>query len=100
MLAFAVARMWPDVLANSVDPGWVATRMGGAGAPDDLAAGAVTQVWLAVSQDPAASVTGEHFYHQRPHRTHPDAHSTERQDALFAYCAELSGISPRRPGPP
>jgi NAD(P)-dependent dehydrogenase (short-subunit alcohol dehydrogenase family) len=100
MLAFAVARLWPDVLANSVDPGWVATKMGGAGAPDDLAAGPVTQVWLAVSHDPAALVTGEHFYHQRPHRTHPDAYSAERQDALLDYCAARSGISLRRVGPP
>jgi NAD(P)-dependent dehydrogenase (short-subunit alcohol dehydrogenase family) len=34
-LAFAVARRWPDVLSNAVTPGWVATKMGGAGAPDD-----------------------------------------------------------------
>jgi NAD(P)-dependent dehydrogenase (short-subunit alcohol dehydrogenase family) len=100
MLTFAVARLWPDVLANSVDPGWVATRMGGGGAPDDLAAGAVTQVWLAVSNDPAASVTGEHFYHQHPHGTHPDARSVERQDALLHYCAQRSGISLSHLGPP
>jgi NAD(P)-dependent dehydrogenase (short-subunit alcohol dehydrogenase family) len=36
-LAFAVARHWPDVLSNAVDPGWVPTRMGGPDAPDDLA---------------------------------------------------------------
>jgi NAD(P)-dependent dehydrogenase (short-subunit alcohol dehydrogenase family) len=35
-LAFAVARHWPDVLSNAVDPGWVPTKMGGPGAPDDL----------------------------------------------------------------
>src|SRR3954451_11637103 len=35
-LAVAVARLWPDVLSNAVDPGWVPTRMGGPGAPDDL----------------------------------------------------------------
>src|SRR4051812_46339576 len=34
-LAFAVARRWPDVLSNAVDPGWVPTKMGGPGAPDD-----------------------------------------------------------------
>ena len=28
-LAFAVARQWPKVLSNAVDPGWVPTRMGG-----------------------------------------------------------------------
>jgi NAD(P)-dependent dehydrogenase (short-subunit alcohol dehydrogenase family) len=93
MLAFAVARHWPDVLANSVDPGWVATRMGGAAAPDDLDAGPTTQVWLAVSDDAEASVTGEHFYHGRPNRTHPDVHDVARQDALLAYCAERSGIA-------
>jgi NAD(P)-dependent dehydrogenase (short-subunit alcohol dehydrogenase family) len=35
-LAAAVARRWPDVLSNSVDPGWVPTKMGGPNAPDDL----------------------------------------------------------------
>jgi len=39
VLAFALARRWPDVLSNAVDPGWVATKMGGRGAPDDLALG-------------------------------------------------------------
>ena len=28
-LAFAIARRWPDVRSNAVDPGWVPTRMGG-----------------------------------------------------------------------
>jgi NAD(P)-dependent dehydrogenase (short-subunit alcohol dehydrogenase family) len=57
-LAAAVARRWPDVLSNSVDPGWVPTKMGGAGAPDDLEMGHLTQTWLAVSSDPAAAVSG------------------------------------------
>src|SRR5579862_8085422 len=64
ILAFAVARRWKDVLSNALEPGWVATKMGGAGAPDDLNEGHRTQVWLAVSQDPAALVTGEYFYHR------------------------------------
>jgi NAD(P)-dependent dehydrogenase (short-subunit alcohol dehydrogenase family) len=38
-LAVAVARNWPDVYSNAVDPGWVPTRMGGPGAPDDLRLG-------------------------------------------------------------
>ena len=58
LLAFAIARRWPDVLSNALEPGWVATKMGGPGAPDDLDAGHRTQVWLAVSDDPAAKVTG------------------------------------------
>ncbi|WP_308192090.1 SDR family NAD(P)-dependent oxidoreductase [Arthrobacter sp. AK04] len=42
-LAAAVARLWPDIPSNAVDPGWVPTRMGGAGAPDDLRLGHRTQ---------------------------------------------------------
>src|ERR1700735_3714107 len=61
LLAFGIASRWPDVLSNALEPGWVATKMGGAGAPDDLDAGHRTQVWLAVSHDPAATITGEYF---------------------------------------
>jgi len=39
LLAFAVARRWHDVLSNALEPGWVATKMGGLGALDDLEAG-------------------------------------------------------------
>ena len=35
-LALAVGRLWPNVLSNAVDPGWVPTKMGGAAASDDL----------------------------------------------------------------
>ena len=58
LIAFGVARSWPDVLCNALEPGWVATRMGGPGASDDPDAGHRTQVWLAVSEDPAAMVSG------------------------------------------
>jgi len=98
LLARGVARRWPGVRSNSVDPGWVATRMGGPGAPDDLSAGAATQSWLAVSDDPAADVTGQHFYHQQARDTHPDARSAARQDALLDYLARLTGTAlPARP---
>ena len=72
-------------------PGWVATRMGGAGAPDDLAQGPVTQAWLAVSDDPAATVSGGYFYHQQRRQPNPAARDTALQDALLAYCADLTG---------
>ena len=62
LLAFAVARRWPDVLSNALEPGWVATKMGGPHAPDNLDEGHRTQVWLAVGDDPAAQVSGEYFY--------------------------------------
>jgi NAD(P)-dependent dehydrogenase (short-subunit alcohol dehydrogenase family) len=77
VLAFAVARRWPRVLSNALEPGWVPTKMGGPGAPDDLSLAGVTQVWLAVSDDPAATVTGGYFYHQQPRDVHPAARSVE-----------------------
>jgi NAD(P)-dependent dehydrogenase (short-subunit alcohol dehydrogenase family) len=91
VLAFAIARRWPDVLSNAVEPGWVPTKMGGPGAPDDLSLGPVTQAWLAVSDDPAATVSGAFFYHQRPREAHPAAHSHQFQDELLATLAELTG---------
>jgi hypothetical protein len=96
-----VARRWPAVLSNAVEPGWVPTRMGGPGAPDDLSLAPVTQAWLAVSGDPAATVSGQYFYHQRPRPFHPAAASHQVQDDLLAYCAGLTGVklpdSPEEP---
>ena len=92
LLALAVARVWPDVLANAIEPGWVPTRMGGSRATGDLAAGAVTQAWLAASDDAGARVTGGYFFHQRPARLHPAASRTDLQDRLLAECATISGI--------
>lgn len=92
LLAVAIARRWPDVLSNSLEPGWVATKMGGAGAPDDLDAGHRTQVWLAVSDDPAATVSGEYFYHLRLRTPNPAARELERQEMLLAACAKFSGV--------
>jgi NAD(P)-dependent dehydrogenase (short-subunit alcohol dehydrogenase family) len=93
MLALAVARRWPEVLSNAVSPGWVATRMGGPGAPDDIDQGNQTQAWLAVSDDPEARVTGGYFYHKEPASLNPAAHDLSRQDRLLDYCRDLTGIA-------
>jgi NAD(P)-dependent dehydrogenase (short-subunit alcohol dehydrogenase family) len=92
MLAFAVARRWPSVLANALEPGWVPTKMGGAGAPDDLSLAPVTQAWLAVSDDPEAVVTGQYFRYQKRHRVNPAARRIEMQEELLSYCAGLAGV--------
>jgi NAD(P)-dependent dehydrogenase (short-subunit alcohol dehydrogenase family) len=92
LLAFAVARHWPKVLANSVEPGWVATKMGGPNAPDDLDAAPRTQVWLATSNDAAARVSGRHFYHMQERKADPAASDPELQDRLLAECARITGI--------
>ena len=92
VLAFAVARHWPGVLSNALEPGWVPTKMGGPGAPDDMDLASVTQVWLATSDDTEANVTGRYFYHQRLRETHPAASNLEVQERLLVACAALTGV--------
>jgi NAD(P)-dependent dehydrogenase (short-subunit alcohol dehydrogenase family) len=92
-LAFAVARHWPEVLSNAVDPGWVPTKMGGAGAPDDFEQGYLTQTWLAVSDDPAATVTGRYWHHRRPLTPAAEVEDSVFQDQLSSKLAELTGLS-------
>jgi NAD(P)-dependent dehydrogenase (short-subunit alcohol dehydrogenase family) len=93
MLAFAMARRWPDVLSNSLEPGWVPTRMGGSGAPDDMDQAHRTQVWLAASDDPKARVTGGYFYHLKPKAPSPQAKNPALQERLIAICADISGVA-------
>lgn len=88
LLAIAVARYWPDVRSNAVDPGWVATKMGGPGAPDDLGQGHRTQVWLAVD---GGDRTGGYFYHHERYEPAEAATDPDIQDRLVATCAELTG---------
>lgn len=90
-LAFAVARLWPDVFSNAVDPGWVPTRMGGRGAPDDLRLGHVTQEWLATSDDPDARTSGGYWYHQQRFEPHPAVHDRQFQDELLQALVRFTG---------
>ena len=93
LLAFAVARRQPELLSNAVDPGWIRTRMGGPGATDELSTGAETPVWLATSDEPAATVTGRYFKRRREQRANPAAYQEDLQEQLLARCAELSGVT-------
>ena len=90
-LAAAVARLWPDVLSNAVDPGWVPTKMGGPGAPDDLRLGHLTQEWLATSDDPEALTSGGYWHHQHREKAHAAARDQHLQDELLDYLARLTG---------
>lgn len=93
MLAFAVARRWPQVRANSLEPGWVPTKMGGPSAPDDMDQAHRTQAWLVAGSDPQADVTGEYFYHLKRMAANPQARDPAMQDRLIGICAELSGVA-------
>ncbi|MFE5486351.1 SDR family NAD(P)-dependent oxidoreductase [Streptomyces sp. NPDC056527] len=90
-LAVAVARIWPNVISNAVDPGWVPTRMGGPGAPDDLRLGHLTQEWLAGTDDPRARSSGGYWYHQRLQDPHDAVHDRDFQTELLAAIADYTG---------
>jgi len=93
ILSMVVARKWPGVYSNAVNPGWVPTKMGGKSAPDNLEKGAETQAWLAVSNDNEAKVSGRYFYHKREKYFQPAAGDPVVQEKLLALCEEISGIS-------
>jgi len=93
ILCMAVARHWPDVHANTVNPGWVPTKMGGRGAPDDLQKGYETQVWLAVSDDEKAKVSGRYFFHQKERHHNPEADDVALQERFLTVCKEITGVS-------
>jgi NAD(P)-dependent dehydrogenase (short-subunit alcohol dehydrogenase family) len=90
-LAIAIARLWADVFSNAVNPGWVPTKMGGAGASDDLRLGHLTQEWLATSDDPDALTSGGYWYHQHREEPHPKVHDHRFQDELLEQLAGFTG---------
>jgi NAD(P)-dependent dehydrogenase (short-subunit alcohol dehydrogenase family) len=92
-LAAAVARLRPNVHSNAVDPGWVPTRMGGPGAPDDLDLGHETQEWLATSDDPQALTSGGYWYHRQRREPHHAVNDQTLQDDLLQVLAQETGIA-------
>ena len=93
MLTMAVARKWTDVFSNAIDPGWVPTKMGGKGAPDDLQKGYETQVWLATSEDEKAKVSGRYFHHQKERTHNSAADDVILQDKFLQRCQDITDIA-------
>ena len=90
--AFAVARRWKEVLTNVVDPGWVPTKMGGPAATDDLEEGHLTQTWLAVSEDPAAKVSGAYWHHRERKKPAAEALDADFREKLVVRLEGLTGV--------
>ena len=89
--AAAVATRWEGTVTHAVDPGWVPTRMGGAGAPDDLVAGHTTQVWLATHDvEPA---TGGYWFHEQVQQPHRAVGDPGFQARVLAALQQLAGES-------
>jgi NAD(P)-dependent dehydrogenase (short-subunit alcohol dehydrogenase family) len=93
LLSMAVARKWSTIYSNAVDPGWVPTKMGGVGAPDDLQKGYETQVSLAGSNDDNVKVSGRYFFHQKEVAHNPEADDVVLQDRFLDLCEEMTGLS-------
>jgi NAD(P)-dependent dehydrogenase (short-subunit alcohol dehydrogenase family) len=94
-LMAAVAARWSATLSNAVDPGWVPTRMGGPGAPDDLRLGHLTQEWLAISDDAEARTSGGYWFHQRRRQPHRSVHDHRFQEELLDELIRFTGVSLR-----
>lgn len=92
ILTMAVARKWPGVCSNVVNPGWVPTKMGGAEAIDDLQKGYETQVWLATSDEHDAKVSGCYFFHKKQKKQRPEANDVNIQDEFLLMCERITGV--------
>ena len=91
MLAFAVARKWaPEVESNACSPGWVNTKMGGAGAPGDAEEGAKTQIHLVTAKNAG---TGGYWANLKKDRPVVAAVSdVKKQDEYMQICESISGV--------
>jgi NAD(P)-dependent dehydrogenase (short-subunit alcohol dehydrogenase family) len=91
--ALALALADRGHVSHAVDPGWVATRMGGPGAPDDLDEGHRTQVWLAtVPLDDLDPRTGGYWFHHATRDPHRSARDPRFQEAVLDALRRRTGI--------
>lgn len=88
----AIGRHWPHVVTHAVDPGWVATKMGGPTAPDELDQAHLTQVWLATSNDSLVAKSGSYWRHGKINQPHPAVHNEIFQDDLLTVLAKRTGV--------
>ncbi|KAJ0115734.1 hypothetical protein J7T55_010557 [Diaporthe amygdali] len=92
MLAKAFARRFPGVESNSVDPGWVPTKMGGSGATGDIEGSIKTFAMLALGEGEAKGKTGKYFYNLKEATYLKTADDEAAQDGLLKRLAEISGV--------
>jgi NAD(P)-dependent dehydrogenase (short-subunit alcohol dehydrogenase family) len=88
-LSNAVARLWPDVQSNSLDPGWVATKMGGASAPGSVDAAVSTYVHLAEGKNKGS---GKYYVSSKERDPMMEALDPKMQDGYLQTCNQLTGV--------
>lgn len=94
VMSKAVSRKWRDVKVNAVNPGWVATKMGKSGAPDDLRLSYGTLVWLAEGTEEGSNVTGQLLFQKKIEKNYNlAADDPATQNALLETYAKVTGVS-------
>ncbi|OOF97365.1 hypothetical protein ASPCADRAFT_143775 [Aspergillus carbonarius ITEM 5010] len=93
LLANAVARRFKNTSVSSVHPGWIATKLGGRGAPDSLEDGVATYVMLAEGCD-APNQPGRYFDPKKKVGM-PLAATADipLQEKLVKACEEVTGLT-------
>jgi hypothetical protein len=61
--------------------------------PDSLEMGHLTQIWLAMSHEPAAKVSGRYWHHHCQQTPARELSDFELQAQLVTKLTDLSGIS-------
>lgn len=92
MLASAMARRWPDVQSNSLDPGWVPTKMGGSSASGDINAAVDTYVMLAQGAGAAKGVSGKYWFRYRETSPKKAAEDADVQQKLLKELEAITGL--------
>jgi NAD(P)-dependent dehydrogenase (short-subunit alcohol dehydrogenase family) len=98
MFGYAFARRFASrglEAAHSIDPGWVPTKMGGAGATGDLNESVRMYVMLAEGSGEAEGKTGCFWENGKkgPAQSKKDACDQRAQDALLKKLEEVTGVS-------
>ena len=92
LLANFFAKRWGGTASNSMDPGWVATKMGGAGATGDIHAAVDTYVMLAEGTGAAKDVTGKYWYSSKQRTPKKEALDDAVPQKLVGQLEELTGV--------
>jgi NAD(P)-dependent dehydrogenase (short-subunit alcohol dehydrogenase family) len=92
MLAAELATRHPEAIVNWVDPGWIKTKLGGPNAWDEVEDGAETQVWLATSDDKAATASGRYMKRREKLKPNPMVHDVRARAALVTELERITGL--------
>jgi len=92
LLAAALARKWPSVQSNSLDPGWVPTKMGGASASGDINAAVDTYVMLATGEGAAKGINGKYWFKCLQNWPNKRAEDEAVQQKLLDELERITGV--------